>query len=253
GTGKTRVLTDRTAYLIAERQIAPDSILAVTFTNKAANEMRERLVRQLKRLAITGEPHISTFHSFGHGILKAHPELANRRIPFSIIDEEDKRRILLSHLGIERKKIKKVSSKISTVKQSGLSADQIPEKELSHTFNGYEAFLSQGNMVDLDDLIYCPVRMFQDNPDLLSQYQAQYPVILVDEFQDINAVQYQLIRLLIAGDDADLLVVGDPHQAIYGFRGADVRFIRSFLNDFPKAVTYRLTKSYRCSNHILQA
>jgi DNA helicase-2/ATP-dependent DNA helicase PcrA len=253
GTGKTRVLTSRIAYLITHEQVLPDHILAVTFTNKAAGEMKTRLRELMIRHSAGSGPNVSTFHAFGYQVLKAHPETVSRDGRFSIMDEEEKSRLLVQCMGFDKNRARQISCSISSVKQNGFSPDRIADKELSDLFVRYQALLQKENSVDLDDLIYYPVQMFMKNPDLLSKYRTQYPWILVDEFQDINAVQYQLIRLLMPGDNADLYVVGDPHQAIYGFRGADVRCIRFFIKDYPKAITYRLMQSYRCSGTILRA
>ncbi len=261
GTGKTRVLTHRIAHLILERGIKPENIVAVTFTNKAAAEIEERLAQLLKENA---RPQVTTFHSLGYSILR---EIGTQKEPgtvgnwhacspegLTIIDPEDKKRLLQYSLGCEKRQVNKIADAITRFKQQLKTADQIEDETLAHIFRRYQDRLGELNAFDLEDLIYRPVRLFSQDKELCDSYRRKYQWILVDEYQDVNFAQYQLIRTLVPGEgDANLCVIGDPDQAIYGFRGANVRFIRAFKDDYPDAVFFRLKKSYRCTDSILQA
>ena len=253
GTGKTHVLACRIVHLIEKRSIAPENILAVTFTNKAAKEMKERILRMLKDEKSASKLCVSTFHAFGFSILKDVSPKVGRTDSFTVIDEEDKAHILGKQLGCEKKQVKKVSQGITEAKQQLKSLDEIEDHELAEIFGQYEIFLREQNLFDLDDLIYHPVHLFRNDPEVLSQYRENFLWILVDEYQDSNFAQYQMIRSLMPTSDSNLCVIGDPNQAIYGFRGANVRFIRKFKEDYPGAATYVLKKSYRCSDSILMA
>lgn len=263
GTGKTRVLTYRIVHLIRERNIKPENILAVTFTNKAAAEIKERLDQLLEENA---RPQVTTFHALGYSILKEIPDPVgnwhacspNRGTSsqggLSIIDPEDKKRILQQIPGCEKRQVNKIAAAIREAKQQLKTAEQIEDKPLANIFRQYESRLKELNAFDLEDLIYLPVRFFSEDAELCDFYRKKYTWILVDEYQDVNFAQYRLIRDLVpSGGDANLCVIGDPDQAIYGFRGADVRFIRAFKEDYPNAVLFRLKKSYRCTDSILQA
>ncbi len=268
GTGKTRVLTQRIVHLIREKNINPENILAVTFTNKAAGEIEERLKQLLEK---TGLPHITTFHSLGYSILRdiqdvgmrlasscpesAHPIDGNYpgTIP-TILDPEDKKRLLQYSLGCEKRRVNKIADAVTEIKQQLKTADRIEDKTLADIFQRYRDRLKELNAFDLEDLVYLPVLLFSENSELRTHYRKKYQWILVDEYQDVNLAQYRLIRLLMPTEStANLCVIGDPDQAIYGFRGADVRFINAFKKDYPDAVLFRLKRSYRCSDSILQA
>jgi superfamily I DNA/RNA helicase len=263
GTGKTRTLTYRIANLIQNKGINPENILAVTFTNKATNEMKERLKILLNNESIISKlstkgrsafgGYISTFHSFGLSILKQHCERFARDGHFSIFDDEDKKQILYEKIGCEKKQIKNLSEKITITKQNLISAEEIKEKNIAEVFQKYGQILKEQNAFDIEDLIYYPVKLFINYPQILSEYRKKYQWILVDEYQDINFAQYQMLKKLAPDSDANLCVIGDPNQAIYGFRGADVKFIKQFIEDYPKAKVYKLKKSYRCSDNILRA
>jgi len=252
GTGKTRVLTVRIAHLIQERGVHPKNILAVTFTNKAAQEMKERL-KQLLSTDTPSKPTVSTFHALGYAILKAHSHKTGRDAPFLIIDRKDKEGILTRELGCDQKHLRRMCDAITEIKQNVSYKDENIDEVTADTFSRYEQVLRDQNLVDLDDLIYHPVRIFNEYTDVLSKYRAQYPWILIDEYQDINLAQYRMIRLLMPDQCANLCAIGDPNQAIYGFRGADVRYIRQFQDDYPNAAVYRLTTSFRCTDSILKA
>lgn len=253
GTGKTHVLTRRIANLIRNRDIHPENILAVTFTNKASDEMKERLRVLLDDKRVISMLHVSTFHAFGLEILKEHHQKIGRNAQFLIIDPEDKERILRGEMGCERRRVKRFCSLITDVKQNLKSDPEIVDDELRNIFQEYEHILGDMNVFDLDDLIYHSVNLFRNFPEILSRYSEKYRWILVDEYQDINFGQYRMIRMLMPDANSNLCVIGDPHQAIYGFRGADVRYIRVFKDDYPGAAVYELKKSYRCSERILRA
>jgi len=248
GTGKTRVLTCRIASLIRNQHVPPESILAVTFTNKAADTMRQRLGGLLGDQARSVT--VSTFHSFGHAVLKAHADVVGRTPDFHIVGDREKEQILKTVLDCPARDAAKAVRSISDAKQA--PSDAVPE-ELSCTFEAYEQFLREQNLFDLDDLIVKPVRIFEERQDILSDYIKRYLWMLIDEYQDVNATQYRLVRALMPGRDANLFCIGDPDQAIYGFRGADVRYIRRFRDDYPDAAVFTLEMSYRCSERILTA
>ncbi len=253
GTGKTQILTTRIANLILNRAINPESILAVTFTNKAASEMKERLKLLLNGEALISRLQISTFHAFGLSILKNFYERLGRSRNFSIIDEDDRKEILYKNMGCEKRRLKNISDIITKSKQNLNTKDKyLEDNYIQELFNRYEMLLIKQNLFDLDDLIYSPIKLFTLYPKILSHYRERLGWILIDEYQDINYAQYQMIKMLSPHAHPNLYVIGDPNQAIYGFRGADVRFIRRFIDDYPGAVVYRLKKSYRCTDFILR-
>ena len=253
GTGKTRVLTERIMYLIESGQAKPEQILAVTFTNKAACEMKQRLTGRISSDSEGSLPRMCTFHAFGYDVLKVYAGKIGRTKTFVILDEEKKNGILRLLTDSASDKPEELGRRISLAKQEMRDADQVKDDWLAERFKRYEELLCEQNLFDLDDLIYQTVRLLKSSPDLLLKYQKQFPYILIDEYQDINEAQYQLIQCLTSGPESDLCVIGDPDQAIYGFRGADVRFIHDFVKDFPAAAVYSLKKSYRCTEPILNA
>jgi uncharacterized protein (TIGR00375 family) len=252
GTGKTRVIAVRIANLIKNEKINSENILAVTFTNKAANEMKERLTQYLNKEAIS-KLQVSTFHAFGYSIIKNYLKETGRRDNFSIIYEEDKRLILQLKLGCDKKQVKKISDSITKAKQNLETPDEIKEKEIFQLVKKYEENLKEQNLFDLDDLICLPVRLFERNPEIIDFYRKKYLWVMIDEYQDINFAQYKMIHKLMPEKNSNLCVIGDPNQAIYGFRGADVKFINRFINDYPEAEIYKLKKSYRCSENVIRA
>ncbi len=253
GTGKTRTLTARIAHLILNRSVPPEHILAFAFTNKAVGEMRERLDKLLVVEHETTHPKVSTFHSFGLWILKQHCEKFGRERSFSIVHEEDKREILRRKFAIQSGRLKYISDSVTRLKQELKDEGDIEDSELAVIFTRYQRVLKEQNIFDLDDLLYFPVKVVSQFPEMLNLLRDRFKWICIDEYQDLNYAQYQLVRLLMPSSNADLFVIGDPDQAIYGFRGADMRFIRSFLEDYPEATAYKLNKSYRCSDTILRA
>ncbi|UCF95930.1 MAG: UvrD-helicase domain-containing protein [Spirochaetaceae bacterium] len=252
GTGKTRTLTARIAFLVRIRGIEPDSILAVTFTNKAAEEMRNRLERQLAAAQV-GALHLFTFHGLGLSFLKAEAKRVGRNERFSLIDDDGVLAAIRSLPGIDTQRATAVRVAISGLKSALNEPQDIADPQLRKTFELYELYLREQNLFDLDDLIHKPVLMFLSDPELLAGYRRRFRWIHVDEYQDINLAQYRMIRLLGGEENSNLFAIGDPNQAIYGFRGADVGFINRFLDDYPQATLHDLSQSYRCSDTILRA
>ncbi len=252
GTGKTRTLTARIAYFIKQLGIKPANILAVTFTNKAAEEMKERLDNILDNTS-KEELQVSTFHSFGYSILKEHAAYFKRDSQFGILDEQDKQRFLIEKAGCDKKDAKQLSEEISRIKQKAIPQSKIRKNSTKEYFMQYEKALLQFNLFDIEDMIYKPVMLLKSEQKIRQHYQKKLQFILIDEFQDINAAQYQLIKLIKPEKLANITAIGDPNQAIYGFRGADVGFIKKFQKDYPQAHIVSLLQSYRCSNTILSA
>ncbi len=256
GTGKTRTLTARIAALIEDRGVKADTILAVTFTNKAAEQMKNRLSGQLaERLAerLAEGPTICTFHALGLSILKAHFRRMGREKGFAVIDEEDRISLIAALPGCSGSQARSIGRQLSTLKRNLGSPSEIRDSQIRGLVELYEKKLAEQNLFDLDDLIYRPVLLLLADEKLLEAYRNRFRWILVDEYQDINLAQYRLIRLLAPDCSSNLFVIGDPRQSIYGFRGADVRFINEFLSDYPQARLFDLTRSYRCSDTILRA
>lgn len=253
GTGKTRVLTHRFAYLVQEQKINTENILAITFTRKAAEEMKSRITALLKGKHKNSALQIFTFHGFGYAFLKQHSKLANRDDDFILLDNDDKYQLLGKISDYEKKELKQLFNKISEHKQSATNAIDAVEESFYHDLQTYENELIRINGFDLDDLIYWPVKLLKLDPELKSIYQQKYKHILVDEYQDVNCGQYELLHCLADHSRNNLFVIGDPNQAIYGFRGSDVKYIDQFKEDYPQAKIYPLSQSYRCTNHILKA
>jgi len=250
GTGKTKVLTTRIAYLILEKQVNPGSILAITFTNKAAREMKERLSLLLENHSLDILT-ISTFHAFGLSVIKEYWENSGSTDTLSVIDDEDKKQILTG-LGLDQSKVTEISEKITEVKQSLQDENGIGDETLVAIFNKYNQTLRSLHAFDFDDLIGFTVQLFIKHPELLSAYRGKIEWLLVDEYQDINYAQYRLISMLMPDRESNLFVIGDPDQAIYGFRGASAQYIQLFKDDY-RAAVFTLIKSYRCSDIILRA
>ena len=266
GSGKTRVLTHRVAYLIEERGILPDQILAVTFTNKAAREMRDRIERILGRTA-TGLV-MGTFHSFGVRILRQNPGIVADRLGilpnFLIYDDADqleiaKRSIL--EVGLDPKQVapRRMLSRISAAKSVLVGPDEFAaetetydDEIVARIYRAYQRALRKANAVDFDDLLGLPIQLFDEAPALLERYQDRYHYVLVDEYQDTNRVQYVLVSAL-AAKHRNLFVVGDPDQSIYGWRQADIRNILDFEKDYPDATRVHLELNYRSTRRIVDA
>jgi DNA helicase-2/ATP-dependent DNA helicase PcrA len=261
GTGKTAVLAARIAHLVRSRGAAPEAIAAVTFTNRAAREMRERLGLLLPDPRVRERIRVGTFHSFGLALLKAHGERLNLSWPFTIVDQEEREELLAALPGCPKGRAGVLAEAISLTKQAAeedppAAGGPLSQKELlaqEELLTQYEATLAMHNAVDLDDLLRLPVRLLSGQPEVLAEVRSRTTHLLIDEYQDVNAVQYRLVRLLMPAGDAPLFAIGDPNQAIYGFRGADSRFLGRFLQDYPRAAVYGLKASYRCSSTILKA
>ena len=259
GSGKTRTLTHRIACLIERSSASPSQILAVTFTNKAANEMRERVESLLGRGA--GGIWVATFHSTCARILRRDIEHLGYEASFAIYDDTDTlaaiRRVMRS-LNIDDRSHppRAVRAEIDRLKNRGLWAadvlarDDLHSRRLGEIYQRYQAELRRANAVDFGDLLLLTVRLFENHPAVLSAYQRRWSHVLVDEYQDTNPVQYRLLRLLTA-QHRNLCVVGDEDQSIYGFREADIRNILDFEKDFPGAVVVRLEQNYRSTQSIL--
>jgi DNA helicase-2/ATP-dependent DNA helicase PcrA len=239
GSGKTRTLTHRIAALVGEHGVAPEACLAITFTRRAAAEMAERL-KALVPDAATRIP-VHTFHSLGLAILREHPNAAGLQRGFHLADETERTAALAEWLGIAERKARDLLPAISRAKRTG---DAQPD-ELA----AYQDALCKRNWIDFDDLISLAAKALVAEPGLAARYR----FISVDEFQDLDAQQYELIRLLAPMPSANLCVIGDPNQAIYGFRGADATVFQRFAADYPVAATVRLTRNYRSSGTIFAA
>ncbi len=245
GTGKTKTLTSKIAWLIGNHHAKPDEILAITFTNKAAGELKERLLTILKNKNQAGEITVSTFHAFGLSILKEYHNEFNRTESFILVDESLKREIIKSISKEKTIEVKKLSAEISNIKKGNL-----PENPF---FRKYENQMQKLNAFDLDDLLEKPVHILSKNKEIAAKLRSKFRFVFVDEYQDTNDTQYKMLRLLAPFSRSNLCVVGDANQAIYGFRGANSGYLSKFTEDYPEAKTFRLTKSYRCSQTILTA
>jgi len=259
GSGKTRVLTRRVAHLLYSG-VEPWNILAVTFTNKAAQEMRTRVSDWVGERA--RHLWVSTFHAACARLLRIEAESAGYTSQFVIYDDDDQKRLLktiLDDLGIDRKRYppNKFRSQIDRAKNA-LKTLQIvtdespPSSKLPKVFEEYEARLKAANAMDFNDLINVVVRMFQEKPEVLSRWQDRFRYLLVDEYQDTNRAQYELVRLL-GGKHHNVAVVGDDDQSIYSFRGADIQNILDFETEWPEAKVVLLEQNYRSTGHILSA
>ncbi len=268
GSGKTRVITHRIAYLIEQRGAAPDSILAVTFTNKAAAEMAERVEKLIGHTSLA-KPVVSTFHSFCVRLLRRDIEalrINNEGLTksFAIYDESDQQAVVkavMRRMGLDDKQLtpRVALSKISWAKNHMIdpqefylqSADPMSER-VAHIFEGYRQELRKANALDFDDLLLEAVRVLKVSAEVRERYNRRYRWLLIDEYQDTNRPQYELMKLL-AGEDKNVCVVGDEDQSIYSWRGADIRNILEFEKDFPGAKTVRLEQNYRSTQIILEA
>jgi DNA helicase-2/ATP-dependent DNA helicase PcrA len=268
GSGKTRVITSRIAWLIREKGVAPDSILAVTFTNKAASEMAERVDRLLGHSSLA-KPLISTFHSLCVRLLRRDIEALKvggegLTRSFAIYDENDQQAIVkqvMRRMGLDTKQLtpRTVLGRISWAKnhmvdpQEYYLASKDPNSErVAHIYQAYKAELRKNNALDFDDLLLEAVRLLKVSSEARERYQRRYRYLLVDEYQDTNRPQYELMKLL-AGQAKNVCAVGDEDQSIYSWRGADIRNILEFEKDFPNARIVRLEQNYRSTQVILEA
>ena len=268
GTGKTRVLTTRIAHILNTGRAFPSQILAVTFTNKAAREMKERIAL-LVGGAVEGMPWLGTFHSIGVKLLRRQGLFVGLRSVFTFLDPDEVVR-LIKHIiqadGLDDKRwpAKQFAGMIDTWKNKGLGPADIPEGDARAFANGrgrdlyfaYQARLTTLNACDFGDLLMHPIAIFRKNPDLLKEYHGRFRYILVDEYQDTNTAQYMWLRLLAQrpkGEPQNVCCVGDDDQSIYGWRGAEVDNILRFEKDFPGAKVIKLERNYRSTEHILGA
>ncbi|MGN6605465.1 MAG: DNA helicase PcrA [Jatrophihabitans sp.] len=264
GSGKTRVLTHRIAHLLAERGVTPGQILAITFTNKAAGEMKERVAALVGRQARA--MWVSTFHSMCVRLLRAEAKALGLRSSFSIYDADDSKRLMTMvtrDLDVDPKRFpaRSLAAQISNLKNELVTpeawadkASTPPEKVLADVYTRYQQRLRDAHALDFDDLIMTTVQLLQQHPDVAEHYRRRFRHVLVDEYQDTNHAQYMLVRELTSGDDpAQLAVVGDADQSIYAFRGASIRNILEFERDYPDATTILLEQNYRSTQNILHA
>jgi len=259
GSGKTRVIVHRIAYLIREQGVSPWRILAVTFTNKAAAEMRERVE---KLLGGGDAPLISTFHSACVRILRRDIDRLGYASNFAIYDDKDAERVLkdiVRELDLDEKKFstRMFAAAIDDCKNAGREPADLPTddpvgEKIAAVYAAYQERLRRCNALDFGDLIMLTVRLFEEHPDVLERYRERFHWILVDEYQDTNPIQYRLVRLL-AGERRNLCVVGDDDQSIYRWRGADIRNILDFEKDFPSVTVVKLEQNYRSTSTILAA
>ncbi len=270
GSGKTRVITHRIAWLIQERGVAPDAILAVTFTNKAAKEMAER-VEKLIGSSTLAKPLLATFHSFCVRMLRrdiealrVSGEQGGLTRTFAIYDESEQQQVvkaIMRRMGLDDKQLtpRTVLSRISWAKNHMLNPQEFylqsadPQSErVAHVFEAYTKELRKNNALDFDDLLLEAVHLLRASGEVRERYNRRYRYLLIDEYQDTNRPQYELMKLL-AGPDHNVCVVGDEDQSIYSWRGADIRNILEFEKDFPSAKTIRLEQNYRSTQVILEA
>jgi len=267
GSGKTRVITHRIAHLIDDLGVAPDSILAVTFTNKAAAEMGERVNRLIGHVSVA-QPRISTFHSFCVRLLRR--DIEALRVngqgltkDFAIYDEADQQSLVkaaIRRLGIDDKQLtpRNVLGRISWAKNHMLNPQEVylksadPNTErIAHVYEIYRKELLKANALDFDDLLLEAVRLLKSSAEVRHRYNQRYQYLLIDEYQDTNRPQYELMKLL-AGEHHNVCVVGDEDQSIYSWRGADIRNILEFEQDFPEVKIIRLEQNYRSTQNILE-
>ena len=262
GSGKTRVLTHKIAHLVKTNLVPAENILAVTFTNKAAQQMRERVNSLLKGKTVS--VNLGTFHSICARILRKEIHHLGYSAQFSIFDVKDQLtmvKVVLETMGIPKNYLtpQEVRHKISYYKNKLIHPDQaqnqahlVIEKKYAEIYKNYQKGLFDNNAVDFDDLLLLPLKIFEKYPNILEQYRKSWKYILVDEYQDTNKPQFMLIKYL-AGAHQQVCVVGDDDQSIYGWRGADIRNILDFEKTFDNCEVFKLEKNYRSSGHILEA
>jgi DNA helicase-2/ATP-dependent DNA helicase PcrA len=265
GTGKTRVLTTRIAHILCTGRARGWQILAVTFTNKAAHEMKHR-IGGLVGETVAGMPWLGTFHAIGVKILRRHAELVGLKSGFTILDTDDQLRLMkqvIESAGLDKDRwpARQLAGLIDSWKNRGLTPAKVPRGEAfafaegkgAELYGAYQKRLKELNAADFGDLLLEVLRLLLDHPDLLADYQRRFRYILVDEYQDTNVAQYLWLRLLAGGGAPNICCVGDDDQSIYGWRGAEVDNILRFEQDFPGAQVVRLERNYRSKGHILAA
>ncbi len=262
GSGKTKVLTHKIAYLIQEKNVAPWNILAITFTNKAANEMKERVANLIGDQA--RDLWMGTFHSICVKILRSHIDRIGFETSFVIFDSSDQKSLIkkcIKELELDDKTFtdRSVASEISNAKNEMLDPDQYAAREkgdfrkekIALIYEKYQKILKENNAIDFDDIINFTIKIFNENPDVLEYYSNKFKYVLVDEYQDTNKAQFNLVSL-IARKNGNITVVGDNDQGIYSFRGADISNILNFEKDFPGTKIIKLEQNYRCTGNILK-
>ena len=263
GSGKTKVLTHKIAYLMQEKNVKPWSILAITFTNKAANEMKERVENLIGDVA--KDMWIGTFHSICVRILRRYIDRIGFTSSFIIFDSSDQRTLVkqcLKQLNVDDKMLndRAVLSEISNAKNEMLEPDayklrtnnEIRKETIAKIYELYQKRLRENNAIDFDDIINYTIRILSENPDVLEYYSNKFEYVLVDEYQDTNKAQFTLVSIL-AARHGNITVVGDNDQGIYSFRGADITNILNFEKDFPGTKIIKLEQNYRCTQNILDA
>ena len=262
GSGKTKVLTTKIAYLIESLGVSPYNVLAITFTNKAAKEMSERLYNMIGEISTKAQ--VSTFHSFGLKILRENYEKLGYSSNFVRMDSDDTLSIIkkiLKELNLDSKiyNPSAIRNKISGCKNELMEPNDYEkyaasefEKVVLKVYEMYQKTLKQNNSIDFDDLLILPIKLFRQFPDVLDKYQERFQYILIDEYQDTNEAQYILTKL-ISSKYRNICVVGDVDQSIYGFRGANYRNILNFEKDYKDALIIKLEQNYRSTNNILEA
>ena len=264
GSGKTRVLIHRVLYLVLEKRVRPTNILLSTFTNKAAGEMLERIIRVFAQNKIHEQPTVGTFHSLCAKILRRDGREIGIPISFQIFDDQDQLETIkeaFSVLSLNPKEIRPraVLAMISQAKNQMIDettyesiAHGYFQEAVSKVYPVYQSLLADHDALDFDDLLIKTIELFKKNPEVLSRYQDKFQYVLVDEYQDTNESQYQLTKLL-GGKGRNICIVGDFSQSIYSFRGADFRNLEKFKRDFPDAITFPLSQNYRSTQNILDA
>lgn len=264
GSGKTKTLTHRIAYLIEKKMVHPGNILALTFTNKAAKEMRERVAKLLARYPGAADLlTMGTFHSVCARILRKEIGLLNYGPDFVIFDSDDQRKVIkdiLEEMRVDTKRlpatlfsalISRAKNMLQLPSELNLGLESPLSDTLREVYSRYQDSLYRQNGLDFDDLLLLSVKLFENFPKVLEKYRGQFKYVLVDEYQDTNPAQYALLRLLT--EHHNVFVVGDDAQSIYGFRGSDIRNILSFEQDFPESLLIKLEQNYRSSKNILSA
>ena len=260
GSGKTKVLTTRIAYLIEEKKVSPYNILAITFTNKAAKEMKDRLFRMLGKISY--DMQISTFHSFGLRIIKENYERLGYQKNFTILDSDDSLTIIkkiMKDMNLDPKMYnpKAVKNSISGAKNELINPSEYSkyvgsdfEQKVEQIYKRYDTKLVTNNSLDFDDLLILPIKLFNEHPDVLKRYQEEFKYILIDEYQDTNRAQYILVKQ-ISAKYKNICVVGDDAQSIYSFRGANYKNILNFEKDYQDSKIVLLEQNYRSTSNIL--
>jgi DNA helicase-2/ATP-dependent DNA helicase PcrA len=247
GSGKTRTLTHRIAYLVAERRVPAAQCLAITFTRRAATEVRQRLQRLLPQ--DWQDVAVHTFHSLGLTILQEHGGVVSLHRGFRVADEPERLELLSTALGTSQRQARRRLDAISRAKRT---RQGVEDATLHTALDTYQQALMLANLVDFDDLVRLAVQTLETDADVAALYQQRFPWLFIDEYQDVDEQQYRLVKLLTPAY-GNICAIGDPHQAIYGFRGADVRYFYQFVEDFPLAPTMRLSHNYRSSPTIVAA